>query len=51
VPILLVANDPDYMGDLVNRRLSNVLGTVYLVLLVLVALVTIPLMIVTKAGA
>ena len=51
VPILLVANDPDYMGDLVNRRLSNVLGTVYLVLLVLVALVTIPLMVVTKAGA
>jgi Mn2+/Fe2+ NRAMP family transporter len=51
VPILLVANDPDYMGDLVNKRLSNVLGTIYLVLLTVVALATIPLMIVTKAGA
>ena len=51
VPILLVANDPDYMGDLVNRRLSNVLGTVYLVILTVVALATIPLMIITKAGA
>jgi Mn2+/Fe2+ NRAMP family transporter len=51
VPILLVANDPDYMGDLVNKRLSNLLGTVYLVILVVVALATIPLMIATKAGA
>jgi Mn2+/Fe2+ NRAMP family transporter len=50
-PILIVANDPDYMGDLVNKRLSNVLGTFYLVLLVVVALATIPLMIATKAGA
>jgi Mn2+/Fe2+ NRAMP family transporter len=51
VPILLVANDPDYMGELVNKRLSNVLGTIYLVLLTVVALATIPLMIATKAGA
>jgi Mn2+/Fe2+ NRAMP family transporter len=51
VPILIVANDPDYMGDLVNRRLSNVLGSIYLVILVAVSLVTIPLMIATKAGA
>jgi manganese transport protein len=50
LPILLVANDPDYMGDRVNRRLSNVLGTIYLVLLVVVSVVTIPLMIATKAG-
>lgn len=50
-PILIVANDPDYMGDLVNRRLSNVLGTAYLVLLVVVAVATVPLMIATKAGA
>jgi Mn2+/Fe2+ NRAMP family transporter len=50
LPILLVANDPDYMGDRVNRRLSNVLGTIYLVLLVVVSIVIIPLMIATKAG-
>jgi Mn2+/Fe2+ NRAMP family transporter len=50
-PILVVANDPGYMGDKTNSRFSNMLGTVYLVILVLVALVTIPLMILTKAGS
>ena len=33
-PILVVANDPDYMGEHVNGRLANTLGTVYLVLIV-----------------
>jgi len=51
VPILVVANDPGYMGDRVNGRLSNVLGSVYLVLLVAVALATIPLIVATGAGA
>jgi Mn2+/Fe2+ NRAMP family transporter len=50
-PILVVANDPDYMGDKVNSKLSNALGSVYLVLLLAVAVVTIPLMILTKAGS
>jgi manganese transport protein len=50
-PILVVANDPDYMGNSVNGRITNAIGTVYLVLLLLVAAATIPLMIVTKAGA
>jgi Mn2+/Fe2+ NRAMP family transporter len=50
-PILVAANDPDYMGDKVNSRFSNLLGSAYLVLLVIVALATIPLMIATKAGA
>jgi manganese transport protein len=50
-PILLVANDPDYMGDKVNGRLLNAVAMVYLVILVAVALATIPLMIITKAGA
>jgi manganese transport protein len=49
-PILVIANDPDYMGDNVSGRLLNGLGTVYLVLLVAVSLATIPLMIITKAG-
>ena len=30
-PILVVANDPDYMGEHANGRLANALGTVYLV--------------------
>ena len=50
-PILVVANDPDYMGDKVNSRLSNSIATVYLLLLGVVSVVTIPLMILTKAGS
>jgi Mn2+/Fe2+ NRAMP family transporter len=51
LPILLVANDRDYMGEDANRRLSNLLGSVYLVVLTVVAVATIPLMIATKAGS
>ena len=36
-PILVVANDPDYMGEHVNGRLANALGTVYLVVIVVAA--------------
>jgi Mn2+/Fe2+ NRAMP family transporter len=49
-PILLVANDPDYVGEHTNGRLANALGFVYLVIVLLVAVATIPLMIITKAG-
>ena len=36
-PILVIANDPDYMGDEhTNGRLLNALATVYLVILVVV---------------
>jgi Mn2+/Fe2+ NRAMP family transporter len=51
LPILVVANDRQFMGDKVNRRLSNAVGSVYLVLLVAVAIATIPLMIATRAGS
>ncbi|MEP6475908.1 MAG: divalent metal cation transporter [Actinomycetota bacterium] len=50
-PILVVANDPVYMGEHVNGRFTNAIATVYLALLLIVAVATIPLMIVTKAGA
>jgi manganese transport protein len=50
-PILVVANDPDYMGDKVNGRLLNAVAFIYLVILVAAAVATIPLMIITKAGA
>jgi Mn2+/Fe2+ NRAMP family transporter len=50
-PILVVANDPDYMGDSVNSRFMNAVGSAYLVLLTIVAVATIPLMIATKGGA
>ena len=49
-PILLIANDPGYMGDQVNGRLLNALAFVYLVILTVVAVATIPLMVITKAG-
>jgi len=50
-PILVVANDPDFMGDKVNSRLSNAFATVYFGILIVVSLATIPLMIATKGGA
>jgi Mn2+/Fe2+ NRAMP family transporter len=49
-PILVIANDPGYMGDSTNGRALNTIATFYLVLLVVVSLATIPLMIITKAG-
>jgi manganese transport protein len=50
LPILIVANDPEYMGEHVNGRTMNLLGMVYLVILVVAATAAIPLMIVTEAG-
>jgi Mn2+/Fe2+ NRAMP family transporter len=49
-PILVIANDPDYMGRRVNGRVANALGTVYLVVIVVVSAAAIPLMILTKGG-
>jgi Mn2+/Fe2+ NRAMP family transporter len=50
-PILVVANDPDYMGHHVNGRLANGLGMVYLVIITAAAVAAIPLMIWTRMGA
>ncbi|WP_214411522.1 NRAMP family divalent metal transporter [Sphaerisporangium fuscum] len=50
LPVLMIANDPDYMGDHVNGRFTNFLGSAYMVLLIVVAVAAIPLMIATKAG-
>jgi Mn2+/Fe2+ NRAMP family transporter len=49
-PILVVANDSDYMGQYVNGRLANGLGVVFLLLIVVVAVAAIPLMIWTRMG-
>jgi Mn2+/Fe2+ NRAMP family transporter len=51
LPILVVANDPEYMGEHVNGRAMNLLGTVYLVILSVASVAAIPLMIVTRAGS
>jgi Mn2+/Fe2+ NRAMP family transporter len=51
LPILIVANDPMYMKDKVNSRPLNAIAFGFFVLLVIVSIATIPLMIITKAGA
>jgi manganese transport protein len=51
LPILLVANDPEYMGEHVNGRGMNAIAMVYLVIILVAALAAIPLLIVTGAGA
>ncbi len=49
-PILVIANDPDYMGSRTNSRLGNALGSVFLVVVLLASAAAIPLMILSKAG-
>lgn len=51
LPILIVANDPQYMHEHVNGRAVNVLGMVYLVIILVASIAAIPLMIVTGAGS
>ncbi|WP_115790511.1 NRAMP family divalent metal transporter [Arthrobacter silvisoli] len=51
LPILIVANDPQYMGSDVNSRGINVAANVYLLIILAASLGAIPLMIVTGAGA
>ncbi|HEY3556995.1 MAG TPA: divalent metal cation transporter [Kribbella sp.] len=50
LPILIVANDPDYVGRQTNGRLRNLFGLIYLALLTVASVAAIPLMIITKAG-
>lgn len=50
LPILIVANDPGYMGRHVNGRVTNMLASIYLVIILAASLAAIPLMIVTGAG-
>jgi len=50
LPILIVANDPGYMGEHVNGAGTNVLASAYLVIILAASLAAIPLMIVTGAG-
>jgi Mn2+/Fe2+ NRAMP family transporter len=49
-PILVISNDPDYMGDKVNGRISNTLATLFLAIILVAATAAIPLMLLTKAG-
>jgi Mn2+/Fe2+ NRAMP family transporter len=49
-PILVVANDPDYMGQHANGWFANALGSVFLVLVLVAALAALPLMVWTRFG-
>ena len=49
-PILLVANDSEYMGAHANGRLANVLGFGYLIVIMVIAVTAIPLMLITNVG-
>ena len=42
LPILVVANDRTYMGRHVNGKLANVLGSFYLVVVLVASLAAIP---------
>jgi len=50
IPILLVANDRTYMGRHANGKLANAFGSLYLVVITVVAASAIPLMIITNQG-
>ncbi len=50
LPILIVANDSQYMGDETNGKVMNMAAMVYLVIILAASLAAIPLMIVTGAG-
>ncbi|TDC73060.1 hypothetical protein E1193_26335 [Micromonospora sp. KC606] len=50
LPILIVANDRTYLGDRVNGRTANLLGAVYLVVIVAASVAAIPLAVTTGMG-
>jgi Mn2+/Fe2+ NRAMP family transporter len=50
VPILLVANDPSYMGRYANGRLGNAAGFFYLLVILTIAIAAIPLLILSNMG-
>jgi Mn2+/Fe2+ NRAMP family transporter len=50
LPILLVANDRAYMGSKVNGKFANVLGVIYLFVILAIAVAAIPLMLITNGG-
>ncbi len=50
-PVLVVANDPDYVGEHVNGRVVNAVALVYLVIIGVAAVAAVPLMVLTRMGA
>lgn len=51
LPVLLVANDREVMGDLVNGRLANAVGTATIAVSTVISLAAFPLLILTRGGS
>lgn len=51
LPVLIVANDRQYMGEHVNGPVTNAVALIYLVIVVAASVAAIPLMIITGAGS
>jgi manganese transport protein len=51
LPILVVANDPEYMGEQVNGAVTNAAGVFYLIVILVASLAAVPLLIITGAGS
>ena len=50
IPILIIANDPQYMGRFVNGKVTGAFAIGYLAIIVIASVAAIPLMLVTGAG-
>ncbi|NKQ52069.1 divalent metal cation transporter [Amycolatopsis sp. K13G38] len=50
LPVLVVANDREYMGEYVNKHWQNGLATIALLVMLVVSVATLPLLFATKAG-
>jgi Mn2+/Fe2+ NRAMP family transporter len=51
LPILIVANDHQYMGAYVNGKVTNVFGMIFLVIILIASIAAVPLMVITGAGS
>jgi manganese transport protein len=51
LPVLLIARDRTYMGDHANGIFGNVLGWLYLLIIVAAALAAVPLLLITQGGS
>ena len=50
LPILLIAGDPSFMGDHANGRISALLGWLYFVVIIVLAISAVPLLLITNGG-
>ena len=51
LPVLLVGNDREVMGELANGWLANTVGTLVIGFTILISLAAFPLLVLTRGGA